>query len=1200
MISNVPLVVPSALEPNIILTLDDSPGMANAFPLGDNFSGLAATVNGVATNGSHALAASRRFKSSTFNPLYYNPNIRYVVPDGALNTPTSFTAALVNGYYEDGNSWKVNLSNGYRPTLSLTFSGSGNSFNFTQNFADHAAADLGVGSGRVGTNSATSGVRAYYYVFDPALPSCPTALSLEAKKLNDDCYRLQPVLAAEEQNFAIWYSYYRTRHLAMVSSAWRVMSDPRLIGARVGWQALNSCNSFASNSTCPTNTASSSNNPPNVSNLIQEYSSARRDELRGWLRAVRPASASTTPAAPMRDALQRVGQYYSSTATSNNPYLLLPQSTASTANPAYACRPNFNLLVAGGSYDDSDTASYCSGGSCGNVDGTSRTLPDNVSYTGSQRPFADSNSNSLADIAFHYWATDLRSDLANVLQPFVRDRSGGSASAQYWNPKNDPARWQHMVNFTVGVGISASLTNQNIPWTGGSFSGPGYANLITGAAAWPATAVGSSGRMYDLWHAALNSRGEFFSAETPDEIVDAMAAALSRALEQANVGASLAANSTRLTTQSRLYQASFDARDWTGRLRAINVNTDGTLGTNAWQATDPGKIPSAGTRNVFTSSAAVASGIDFTRTALQAAGLWDRIADDPTLDYLRGDQSNELSNNGAFRNRGVRLGDIVGSEIAFSGTEDFGYDALVSTVSGTLVGEGLTYPAYLQAKNASTRKKLVMVGANDGMFHGFDADTGQELFAYVPRSVLLDQISATDRRSELVRLADPAYSHRYFVDGSPWVGDAYWNGAWRTVVVSTTGAGAKGVFAIDISDPSAVDKTKVLWDIDGQSDNDLGYTIGQAVIGRLNDGNFWAIFGNGYRSANECAVLYLVRLPDGFTRKISTSSTAPCMTPNGLGRPSLHDNQVAGQQGFRIADWAYAGDLQGNVWKFDLRSSNPAQWGVAFGSTSSPAPLFHARTAVGSAGVPQPITGTIEIGKAPDGVNAPNSNSRPAMLWFGTGRHFAVDDRTDVTTQTLYGIVDRGGTSPINDATGNSAGSRSMLVAQTRSYNANDPTKGTVSSNPVAYVATGNSSRDGWFIDLTPPAGTAPRGERFVGLPLIQFGRVIFATLIPDEDKCAGGGTSSILAVDPYTGGALPANKKFFLASFIGTTYQSVGAVDFIGSRVGIIRNLVYIGTGDRGYLYAGGSTGDVQVERVRSNELGSVRGRTSWREIVK
>jgi type IV pilus assembly protein PilY1 len=1218
LISNVPMVVPSALEPNITLSLDDSPGMANAFPLGDAFGPLAA-VNGVATSGGTAPANTRRFKSSTFNPLYYNPNIRYLVPANAHATATTFTGALINGYYENGSSWQVNLSNGYRPTLSYNASGT------SQQFAEHACADLPTLSNTwtciAGTpspaNAVTTGTAAYYATFNTS--TCNLASSADVN--NDGCYSLIVIrsstatytipaigtpnngrpdcatvsgittctFAQESQNFANWYSYYRTRHLAMVSAAWRVMSDPTLIGTRVAWQALNACNSFAANNTCPTETISSASNPPSRSNLIDEYSATRRDHLQGWLRALRPAAANASPAAPLRTALRRAGEYYSSSASINNPYLLFPQSSA-TPNPEYACRPNFHLLIAGGSYDDADNGGYCSGAACGNTDGSARTLPppDNASYS-APRPYTDGNSNSLADAAFHYWATDLRAGtgMPNVLLPYYRDRSGGNAGAQYWNPKNDPARWQHMVNFTVGVGTGASLNDPSIPWTGNAFGGAGFANLLSGAAAWPATTAGTSGRMYDLWHAALTSRGEFFSAETPEQIVNAMTAALSRTIDQSDVGASLAANSTRLTTESMLYQASFstgcfsqacgNTTDWTGRLRAIRVNTDGSLGAQLWDATDAGRIPAAASRRIFTSSANTTP-IDFTWAALGSAGLQSRLGDENTLNYLRGDQSNELANGGPFRDRSVRLGDIVNSEIAFAGKEDFGYDALIdaANLASAASVAGLAYPAYLQSK--SSRTKLVVVGANDGMLHGFDADTGDEKFAFVPRALLLDPVSSSDPRSNLVRLAEAGYTHRFYVDGSPWIGD-YWNSGtstWRTAVVGTTGAGGKGVFALDITAPDSMSAANVLWDLDGQSDPNLGFTIGQAVIGRLSDGHFYAFFGNGYRSANECPVLYIVRLHDGQVRSIPTggrSLTAVCTDSNGLGRPSLYDMHAAGAQGYRTTDFVYAGDLQGNLWRFDLRNVNLAN-NPATGAAVQR--MFTARNASSQV---QPITGTIEIGAPPSGVTG---DPMPAMLWFGTGRWFAVDDRTDTTAQTMYGFVDR-------FATGGNANTakvaRSNLVAQTINLSGSDA--GRVTGNAVTY--TGNSSNDGWYLDL--PRG----GERMVGLPLIQSGRLIFSTLIPNDDRCVGGGTSSILAVDPYNGTGL--SQRIFLSD---------PAVDFIGSTVGIVRNLVYIGTGSRAYLYAGGTTAagqggsTIQYEEIRPTAQTGTRGRASWREILK
>ena len=637
-------------------------------------------------------------------------------------------------------------------------------------------------------------------------------------------------------------------------------------------------------------------------------------------------------------------------------------------------------------------------------------------------------------------------------------------------------------------------------------------------------------------------------------------------------GGWLSTNATRLTAELRLYQASFELRDWTGRLRAVKVDSAGTLGAaTQWEAT----IPAAEQRRILTSSGAT-SGIDFTWQALGAAGMQALIGDVDTLNYLRGDQSRESSagSPAGFRKRSARLGAIVNSQIALSGGEDFGYEALVDTVNLASPASvaGLAYSTYLRAKAGRTR--LVLVGANDGMLHGFDAASGAEKFAFVPRTLLAEAISAIDPRSVLVRLADQAFAPRFYVDGSPWVGDAYWGGAWRTVVVGTSGVGGKGVFALDISDPEAMSASKVLWDIDGRADPNLGYTVGQAVIGRLHDGNFYAIFGNGYRSTNACPVLYVVRLPDGQLRRIPTGGRALTDTcadaPNGLGRPSLYDIQGPGSPGHGTTDFVYAGDLQGNLWRFDLRnvslqSEPPTGAGVER--------LFTATNASGQA---QAITGPIQIGAAPPSVVPAGTNPRPAMLWFGTGRHLAADDRSDLTQQSVYGIVDR------------LAGTVSRGDLQRQSISANGGMAGTISGTQVDYPGTSKGKQQqGWLLDL-------PRaGERLTGSPLVRRGRLVFASLVPDKDRCFAG-ESSIFAVDPHDGVAL--GRRIFV--------NHPGA-DFIGSTAGIVHDLVHIDVGSKAFLFAAGSGtsgigGAAQLEQILPLPQGGARGRASWREVFR
>ena len=1214
-------------------------------------------------NGNAAPANTRRYKSSTFNPLYYDPNIRYVVPSNAQSaTATNIVngvravpvdGALINGYYHgSGGGWTVDLTrtDRYRPTLTLDIA---SNYNNTQTYADHAAIDY-AGLGVSGGGAATQDAPPYYATFTP---SGTCVITNAGHVSNDACYSLVVIkstvasysippngtanngrsdcttasgvttclYAQELQNFANWYSYYRTRHLSMVTATWRVMTDSALSGARVGWQALNSCNSFATGTTCATNTVSSSNNPPNKSNLIDEFNDARRGDLQDWLRAVRPQGSG----APLRSALWRAGQYYSTTASPNDPFLKYPQvAFDSTTNPRLSCRPNFHLMAAGSPWDDANNVSngnssnFCGSGACansGNVDGGSMTWAAQTLYSTGARtvgagtsPFSDSNANSLSDIAMYYWLTDLRSTLTDNLLPYFGDRTG-DGNAQELNWKNDPAVWQHMVNYVVGVGLKNSVNTTALPPVGG----------------WPnPTGVSSANNLYDLWHAAVNSRGGYFGADTPDQLVDAMTNSLSRATPQINganqnFGASLATNSTRLATDTALYQAQFLIGDWTGRLLRIKVDSSGAtqypvIG-DTWEAAS--KLPANGAgRNIATSTAAIAGGVNF---VWGTAVLQPYLGTQAIADYLRGDQAAEIQNGGTFRNRTKILGDLVNSDIVFAGGENFGYQNLSPDNYDASNVYTNSYNLFVAAKQS--RMPMIYVGGNDGMLHGFRADSdsnggGVEKVAYVPRTLLLDPVSNTDSRSALVQMSDPSYigNHRFYVDGSPWVGDAclkvpasdctFTNLSttdWRTVLVGTTGAGGRGVFALDVTDPANFGPSKVLWDLAGQTDNDLGYTIGQPVIGRLNDGNYYAIFGNGYLSTNNCAVLYLVRLADGNVRRISTTegnlgsgnSTAACATANGLGRPSLFDSDSN-----RTTEAIYVAGMLGNLWKFDVSDSNPANWRVATGNGT---PLFTARNKCGGV---QPITGLIEIGAPPEGETG-------AMIYFGTGRFLSADDRTDTTRQSFYGLLDRNSNSRLNNPGAAAAGDttcatppttdsgsdlsgRTKLQEQTLSAFSNDSyaTRTITSSATVNYAATGANAKNlGWYVDLavSDPVTGGAAGERMVSAPTLLAGRVVFPTLIPSSDVCAGGGTSTLVALHPFNGGKT--SKNIFIDA------HQVG-FDSFKLGVGIVKNLIAIDSGTNVFMFAGGSSGNVQTIKTISQQQtgGSIRGRTAWREVFQ
>jgi type IV pilus assembly protein PilY1 len=1144
-ISQSPPFLPTPPPSNLIISFDDSGSMRWAY-----------APDGICGQGS-----SRRVKSAAYNPLYYDPGVRYPAPTNASGTAltTSFTDAYVNGF--DPSRGSRDLSNNYQVSWSYNPAGDVTSTTFDQctvstSFASNPAADYT-------SSQLQAGVAAYYYVYNPSGTSCSPAATT-----NDACYQRRIVSSTsgpatadingdglitssdqdERQNFANWYSFYRTRNLATVSAASSAFYNLPS-GIRVAWQALNSCNRSFTDSSGYYCRGWNVTSGSGVNNRIRTYDNTHRSNFYSWLQHL-PASGGT----PLRSAITRAGDYYGTKTAdhgTNTPYAETPQVTAGTE---LSCRPNFHILMTDGIWNDA-TAGFCAGSTCGNYDGTARTLPDNRPYSTSDAATAiyrDSNSDSLSDVAFYYWANDLREDLPNKQIPYTADRTG-NADQQYWNPKNDHANWQHMVTFTVGLGLSSvmNLTSPDRRWMGTTYGpGGGYPNFLSGAATWPATGANQSpGNVYDLWHAAINSRGQAFAADNPQQLTGALTAAVNRIAAVESAAAVVTANATRLQTDAAIYQARFNTADWAGYLTAYQLNTDGSLGSKLWDATDAGNIPSAGSRNIVTWSGS--AGIDFTQTSLTSAGLWSYINSADLLAYLRGDQSKEVANGGTYRNRGTRLGDVVNSDPAYVAAANWGYSTLPE-------GKPSASAPYLSFVTSNkSRRKMVYVGANDGMLHGFDATTGAERFAFVPRAAL----------PNLAALASPTYAHRYLVDGGVVAYDAYWSGSWKTVVLGSAGAGGRSLFALDVTNPDSFGPSKVLWEIndataqragdstDPQYSQLLGSTLGVADVVRLNNGDWAAVFGNGYRSASERAALYVVRISDGTLIKKFDTGIGDATNPNGLGSPTLYD-----VDGDEVYDYAYAADMRGNVWKFDLRSASTSNWQIAFNSSTgfpNGSPLFQARSPSGAV---QPISSRLELAAPPSGVAG-------IVVLFGTGRFFAQGDKTDTTTQTFYGIVDRGARIASTN--------RSTLQQQTITESGSGRT---VSTNTVNW-----GSRDGWYMDLPTS------GERVIGRAIVRSERVLFTTVIPTNDPCDQGGTSWLMQIDARTGAALP--YTIFDTNGDGVVDASDQALSGIQSNVGMVPDPAAL----QGLALLSGTSGRIQSVLLR--RFGRF-GRDSWNEV--
>ena len=663
----------------------------------------------------------------------------------------------------------------------------------------------------------------------------------------------------------------------------------------------------------------------------------------------------------------------------------------------------------------------------------------------------------------------------------------------------DPAFWQHMVTFGISIGLQGTL---NVASTN--------ARVAAGqSVAWPDPMdTEDLDRIDDLFHASVNGHGTFVAASNPGEFADGLGKALRAIASRRGSGSNATVTGTSTSAGNKVFQARYFSSRWYGELQAYNVTAAGVDTLHpAWTAS----IPTYGSRNIYTHNGT--GGATFP-TAAQSLVLTPTVAN-----YLAGDRSLELpAVGGIYRERSSLLGTIVDSS-----------------------------PTYLKT---STSVETVFVGANDGMLHAFNAADGIERFAYVPRGI------------DLVKLkdySDPDYGHRFFVDG-PVVVSTKDELASQTVLVSTLGRGGKGLFALDVTDPTLFNSTKVLWDKDASFDNDLGNVLGTPLIANLNDGSTAVIVPNGLNSGNERAVLFVLDLRTGAKIAEIDTGVGSAVAPNGLSTPSGWDEDDNG-----TVDYVYAGDFRGNVWKFDLRSASAGSWNIANGHA------LYAPTAPGT----QPITGSLTI------ATDPSTDKR--WVFFGTGRLLTANDITDTTRQTWYGVIDEPAAASAVTRTSMTARNIAQFDSVTRNR-AFEP-----------HAALPGASK-GWYIDLDLPPGNTLEGERMVGDQQEVKGALIAPSIIPSTSNPCYPGRGYINAIDAFTGTSLQTslfdingNGAFGdIGDQLGST--SVGSVD---PGVGMVTNPALMSDA---YI-VGGSNGTLARGPLDPALYG---GRISWREIIR
>lgn len=1027
----------TAVRSNVMFILDDSGSM------GWDHLPDSADYNNVC----HGVAAENR--------IFYDPTKTYlppVRPDGTSYPNASFTAAKLDGF--DPAS----------ATLNLSVLG-----NLTTPAIDHD------GSGTTGNT------RFYWATLKPGKTrkcSEPTRYDIKVGGLT----------AAEQTNYANWFSYYRTRMLAMRSGAGRAFAGIDGSRFRVGFSTISE-RGVADGA--------------RFLNIRDYDAGTQKADFFERLYGSRPDGWT-----PLRPALEKAGRYYAN------------KAPGQTVDPVqFSCQRNYTILSSDGYWNTNGEPSGYSprglgGAEIGNPDGAGvspavpRPLrdscnPSTSSYGGTYCSGTSGSgvSNSLADIAMYFYETDLRtSALGNC--------AGATAGEDvctnnvFGDGKKDTAEHQHMTTFTLGLGVNGVLKyDKNYETqTSGDFW-----DVRQGTKVWPNPMRDGPTRIDDLWHAAVNGRGVYYSAGDASDLATSLIDALSKI--DAKTGSASAAATSSLTPSAGddwLFLPLYETKTWVGTVHAYRINTatgEKLSADPVWSAAD--RIKGQAARAIRFRVPAAANGLaDFTHANLSAAGLagsFDnlcgpgpeklsqcaslseaakaKVTGANVVDFLRGKSTYETTaaaeDDRLFRERKAPLGDIVNGAPVYVKRPPFkyadaGYDAFISAQSG--------------------RQAVLYVAANDGMLHALkvsdDATGGTELWAYVPSMLI----------PEMYRLADVDYEskHRFFVDGAPVVADVYDGAQWRTILVGGLGKGGRGYYALDVTDPA---NPKSLWEF---TDVDLGFTFGNPIVTKNKAGKWVVAFSSGYNNASGKGYLYVVDAVTGAQlKKIGTSAGSPA-APSNLGKI----NGWVDDDTDNTAKLIYGADMLGNVWRFDFDDNLPGSDAFLLARTGDSQPI-----------TTKPILSEVAVGA-----------KKYVVVSVATGRYLGVSDIADASLQSVYSFKDDWSSA---DSLGllrdNVTMVKQKLMADRSGLD--DPA-------PVDWA-----TKAGWYVDLGLTSG-----ERVNVDFDQQLNMLIVASNIPTPTACTPGGTSWLYYFDVGSGKLLQkAYASDSLVAGITTIVSSAG-----------------------------------------------------------
>lgn len=749
----------------------------------------------------------------------------------------------------------------------------------------------------------------------------------------------------------------------------------------------------------------------------------------------------------------------------------------------------------------------------------------------------------------------------------------------------------------------------------------------------------------------------------------------------------------QVRTGSKVFFAAYDPNSWSGSVSAFalvkGVGTVTVAATADWDTScvltggacrATGVTSTAATaqgssnRNILTYNGTTGIPLQWTTltTAQKAVLNSTDTAGQDRLNWLRGDQSKEQTATptpGLLRARSGVLGDVVDSGPTWVGppSQNFAYpfnDTLYASSNATAaenITTAQTYRAF--ASNNATRTHVVYTGSNDGMLHGSRAGSsnadgsynatnndGMEVLGFMPSSVLAS--------SKVVDLTSPTYGHNYFVDATPGYGDLFYGGKWHTWMVGGLGAGGAEVYALNITNPD-ITPTAVITDPNFSETNastivvgdwtpsslttctkftgacgaaNMGSSYGTPIIRRLHNGKWAIIFGNGIGSTNNSAGVF-IGLVDPSTGAVSnfywldTYKNGTVSNPNGIAYISSSD-----LDGDHITDYIYAGDLQGNIWRFDVTSSNPADWGVTdFSNPSdkpgiaraSPSPLFVAKNSAGTA--TQPITTRIIVTKT---VSA---GVQRIIMGFATGQATPLSNTSSVSyatgTQTVYGLWDwnlSNWNAGVTTASGAVIPAAATPLATSASVPTTQPfTRAMLSStnskltqtatnralgiNTVCWQgssACGTNNQYGWLLDLpdTVVSGGVTTGyEQAVYNPVFSGGELLFNTTTPPAatiGQCTPTlSTGFTMAFNIESGGGV-VDKGGNVVSVLGNKYTlSIYGTSIVGVKQSSVGSPIVVAIGSKTVIVSQGNNNNHHVNDFNPSGEVNVK-RISWEQL--